>query len=69
MSDDPFVWLEDVHGDAALAWVRERNAQSRAQLADAAGFDALRAQLLDVLDSREQIPYVERGEGEMEMEE
>ena len=24
--DDPFLWLEEVQGDRALAWVRERNA-------------------------------------------
>ncbi|OYU98026.1 MAG: hypothetical protein CFE45_18090, partial [Burkholderiales bacterium PBB5] len=24
-TDDPYLWLEDVQGDRALAWVRERN--------------------------------------------
>ena len=23
--DDPFLWLEDIHGDRALAWVRAEN--------------------------------------------
>ena len=29
MADDPFLWLEDVQGEAALTWVRERNAESQ----------------------------------------
>ena len=27
--DDPHLWLEDVTGESALAWVRERNAETR----------------------------------------
>ena len=30
--DDLHLWLEDVHGEQALAWVRERNAATRKQL-------------------------------------
>ena len=29
---DPFLWLEDVQGERALGWVRERNAISRKEL-------------------------------------
>ena len=29
MTDDPYLWLEDVTGERALAWVRERNADPR----------------------------------------
>ena len=28
--DDPYLWLEEVTGDDALAWVRDRNAQTTA---------------------------------------
>jgi prolyl oligopeptidase len=60
---DPNLWLEDVLGDQALAWVRERNAQSRKVIEAWPQFDATRAQLRAVLDSREQIPgVVRRGE-------
>ncbi len=58
--DDNFLWLEDVQGDAALAWVRERNQHSEAALQAAPGFAAMRADILAVLDSTEQIPYVQR---------
>ena len=26
--EDPLLWLEEVQGERALAWVRERNAES-----------------------------------------
>ena len=58
--DDNFLWLEEVHGEAALAWVRERNLQSEAALQATPGFEAMRADILAVLDSTEQIPYVQR---------
>ena len=60
---DPFHWLEEVQGERALAWVRERNAESEGLLQAEPGFEALRAGLRDVLDSKAQIPYVlRRGE-------
>jgi prolyl oligopeptidase len=59
-ADDPHLWLEDILGDKALAWVRERNAQSRKALEAWPQFEATRAQLRAILDSREQIPAVVR---------
>ena len=58
MADDPFLWLEDVEGDDALTWVRQRNERSRAELEDDAGFEPLRSDLLAILDSDERIPYI-----------
>jgi prolyl oligopeptidase len=58
--DDPYLWLEDVQGDKALAWVRERNAASRQALEAVPGFEATRQQIRGVLDSRERIPAVVR---------
>ncbi|HLL18983.1 MAG TPA: prolyl oligopeptidase family serine peptidase [Rubrivivax sp.] len=60
VSQDPYLWLEDVQGERALAWVRERNAQSEAVLTARPGFDDLRRKVREVLDSKEQIPYVTR---------
>jgi prolyl oligopeptidase len=60
---DPYLWLEDVQGERALAWVRERNAESEAVLQAQPGFEAARTSIREVLDSREQIPYVERQGG------
>ncbi len=58
--DDPFLWLEDVHGEQALAWVRERNAASQAELTAEPGFDATRRQVLEVLNAKDRIPSVTR---------
>ncbi|MEN0072171.1 MAG: prolyl oligopeptidase family serine peptidase, partial [Propionicimonas sp.] len=57
---DPLGWLEDVDGDAALAWVRERNAEADAGLAADPGFAAVRAEIREVLDSDDRIPEVSR---------
>ena len=57
---DPYLWLEEVEGERALTWVRERNRLARAELEAEPGFDALRAGLRAILDSRQQIPDVVR---------
>jgi prolyl oligopeptidase len=57
---DPYLWLEDVQGDQALAWVRERNATSTALLEAAPLFADNRAKVQAVLDNREQIPGISR---------
>lgn len=56
--EDPYSWLEDVAGDAALAWVKARNAESGKELAGAPGFEELKTDLLKILDSKERIPAV-----------
>ena len=60
LTQDPYLWLEDVQGERALQWVRERNAESEGLLQAEPGFEALRGSIREVLDSKEQIPYVTR---------
>lgn len=57
---DPFGWLEEVEGEAALTWVRARNEQASATLGGATGFDDLKQGILQVLDSDDRIPEVSR---------
>ena len=59
-AEDPYLWLEEVQGEKALNWVRERNRESRAVLEKFPRFDAMRARILDILDSKEKIPDVSR---------
>lgn len=59
MIEDPYVWLEDIGGDDALGWVRERNDACVAQFADP-DFDRMRTAALEVLDTDSRIPYVRR---------
>lgn len=57
---DPYLWLEDVTGERALAWVRERNAETRQQLEAEPGFVATRERIRAILDSKDKIPDVHR---------
>ena len=43
---DPWLWLEQVHDEQALAWVRERNAATRLQLQAWPDFGATRERIL-----------------------
>jgi prolyl oligopeptidase len=58
--DDPYAWLEEVQGEKALAWVRERNAATRAVLEKHPRFEAMRTRFREILDSRDKIPTVTR---------
>lgn len=56
---DPFAWLEDVDGETALSWVRERNAHSAQALGGPAFTETERA-VREVLDSDDKIPHVSK---------
>ncbi len=58
--EDAYLWLEEVMGEKALEWVKGRNAESRKELAEAAGFSELKEALLKILDSKERIPSIEK---------
>ena len=58
--DDPFVWLEDVSGKKALAWVGRQDARSKKALAESAAFKSMDAKFLDILDSEAKIPYIQK---------
>ena len=61
--EDPYVWLEDVTGDKAIAWVKEQNAKSQPALESSPEFKALHERLLAIYNSRERIPGVrQRGQ-------
>jgi prolyl oligopeptidase len=57
---DPYLWLEDVTGERALAWVRERNAETRQVLEAEAGFQPTRDGIRAILDSKDKIPAISR---------
>ena len=56
-AEDPYLWLEDVEGERALDWVRERNDKTMAHFEAGGEFAALRDDLRAILDSDERIPY------------
>jgi len=55
-AEDPFLWLEDVQGDRALSWVRERNTRSLGVLEGDARFAGLRAEALEIVNASDRIP-------------
>jgi prolyl oligopeptidase len=55
---DPTLWLEEVTGKKALAWVKERNAETTSALTRGETFTALNKRLLEILDSDRRIPDV-----------
>jgi prolyl oligopeptidase len=59
VTDDPHLWLEDITGDDALDWVRKHNEPTLSELGGD-GFEQMRAEALEVLDTEDRIPYVRR---------
>lgn len=60
-SNDPFLWLENTHGDRALDWVNQQDEQTRdTDFASGEDFQHLQQQLLEVLNSDESIPGVHK---------
>ena len=57
--EDRYLWLEDVTGDKSLDWARARNAES-AKVLGTPEEAALEKRILDILDSKERIPGVEK---------
>lgn len=57
--DDPYLWLEEIEGGQALAWVAAQNARTLARLADAR-FAADRDGLKAALDRPGKLPHVTR---------
>jgi len=53
---DPFLWLEDVHGARALAWVKAENAKTLAVLQRDPNFATLYAAALAINASKDRIP-------------
>jgi len=53
--DDPYLWLEEIEGERALAQVDAWNAATEADLSAAPGFDAMRARALALLNDEHQI--------------
>lgn len=54
--DDPYLWLEDVEGDAAVYWVKERNQATLPIFEADPDFDRIRRRTEDVLNAPDRIP-------------
>lgn len=63
VTEDPYLWLEDVEGDRAIAWVREQNARSLAVLEGDPRYAQLRDDALVIANSRDRLPLGNVREG------
>jgi prolyl oligopeptidase len=57
--EDPFLWLEDAHGDRAMAWVRAENAKTLAVLEGDPRFESLDAAALKIYEAKDRVPVPE----------
>jgi len=53
---DPYLWLEEIEGERAMAWVEARNERSLGVLRGDPRFETLHQQALDIVQSRDRIP-------------
>ena len=59
---DDFLWLEDIHGQKPLDWVRQQNARTESLL-DSDRFSDLQQDLTAILDAPDRIPHVSKRGG------
>ncbi|MGB0894086.1 MAG: prolyl oligopeptidase family serine peptidase [Parashewanella sp.] len=57
---DKFMWLEDVQGAKPMKWVKQQNAISKKEIKAYPKFKTLVNNSLEVLNSKERIPYATR---------
>ncbi|MGH6927229.1 MAG: S9 family peptidase, partial [Dongiaceae bacterium] len=62
--DDPYLWLEEIDGARALAWVEKQNTATLARFGTA-GFAADRDTLTAIYDRPDNIPFVGRRGGHL----
>lgn len=53
--DDPNIWLEDVHGDKALAWVKSENQRTLARLEGDRRYSTYRREALKIFTAKDRI--------------
>jgi prolyl oligopeptidase len=53
---DKYAWLEDIHGDKPMEWVKAEDARTAAALEKQKPFTGLEAEALKVLDSPDKLP-------------
>ena len=62
---DPFLWLEQVHGDRATAWVQAENAKTAAVLESDPHYPSFYADAQKIAESHDRIPFPKSIGGEL----
>src|SRR5690242_8347664 len=56
--DDPYIGLEDVHGEKAMAWARQENDKTLGALQADPRYKPMYEAALKQLEAKDRIPYV-----------
>ncbi len=64
-ADDPYIWLEDVHGARATEWVKAENQKALTTLQSDPRYEPFYKRALDALEAKDRIPYVAFRHGEL----
>jgi prolyl oligopeptidase len=62
---DPYVWLEDLHGARAMAWVNAENAKTTAVLEKDPRWEGIYRAALTMAQAQDRLPYVSYIGGEL----
>ena len=62
---DPYLWLEDVHGARAMAWVNAENAKTTAVLEKDPRWEGIYKAALTMAQAKDRLPYVSYIGGEL----
>ena len=62
---DPYVWLEDLHGARAMAWVNAENAKTAAVLEKDPRWEGIYKAALTMAQAKDRLPYVSYIGGEL----
>ena len=57
--DDPYLWLEEVENEKALAWAKEKSTADTAVIEAVPEYAAIHEKLIEIVDSRDRIPTPE----------
>ncbi|HBA7293098.1 TPA: S9 family peptidase, partial [Escherichia coli] len=60
VSDDEFLWLEELQGDKSLQWVQKENQRTIAHFARNQNFLRIEREVLNILNKDSQIPWVSK---------
>jgi prolyl oligopeptidase len=54
--NDPYLWLEDAHGDRAMTWVRAENEKTLKVLQSDSRFSGLYGEAVEIAEAKDRIP-------------
>jgi len=58
--EDKFLWLEEVEGEKALAWVKEKNASTLKEIEAMGEYQSVKADALEILNAKDRVQWPSR---------